>query len=80
MKKLTHPEQSPRLLMSRGNSRVLSAPRRAVFAAFGLDDYEDATVPRIYDRSRIRREAVVDDDYPDNVVRFTTMPGSRRKA
>lgn len=80
MKKLAHAESTPRLLMSRGNSRILSAPRRAVFAAFGLDDYEDATVPRIYDRSRIRREATVSDDYPDNVVRMTTMPAPRRKA
>ena len=80
MKKLGHPEPAPRLLMSRGNSRILSAPQRAVFAAFGLDDYEDATVPRIYDRTRIRRDEFANDDYPDNVVRFTTMPGSRRKA
>jgi hypothetical protein len=80
MKKLVHPEPTPRLLMSRGHSRILSAPRRAVFAAFGLDDYQDASVPRIYERSRIRREAVVDGDYPDNVVRFTTLSTPRRKA
>lgn len=80
MKKLVNPEPTPRLLMSRGNSRIMSAPRRAVFAAFGLDDYEDASVLRIHDRSRIRREAVVADDYPDNVVRFTTLSTPRRKA
>lgn len=66
--------------MSRGNSRILSAPHRAVFSAFGLDDYEDATVRRIQERRTIREAAVVVDDYPDNVVRFTTVPASRRKA
>ncbi|MEZ4521557.1 MAG: hypothetical protein R3A46_07930 [Thermomicrobiales bacterium] len=76
MKKLGHSEQSPRLLRSRGNSRVLSAPSRAVFAAFGLNDYADASVPRIYDRPRSSMDPAPEADYPDNVIRFTTVRSS----
>ena len=80
MKKLVHPEFTSRRQMSRGANCKLSAARRAVFAAFGLDDYEGATLLRIRDRSPIRPGAVVEVDFPDNIVWITTLPAPRQKA
>lgn len=58
----------------------MSAPRRAFFAAFGLDEYEDATVRRIHEYSTSRPTSGAEDELPDNIIRFTTFQTSRRKA
>jgi hypothetical protein len=79
MKKLGSPHPGERLLRSRGNSRSLNAAEQAIFAAFDAGDYENASVPRIYDYTP-RRSVAVADELPDNVIRFTMLRSSRRKA
>lgn len=79
MKKLGHAQSSERLIFSRRGG-VLSAPSRAIFAAFGVDEYEDASVRRIDEYSTSRPAPVEPAELPDNVIRFTTFQSSRRKA
>ena len=79
MKKLGHAQPAERLLFSR-HSGAISAPRRAIFAAFGLDEYEDASVLRISEYSGRLPAPSSPDELPDNIIRFTTLQGSRRKA
>jgi hypothetical protein len=79
MKKLGHAQSSERLIFSRRGG-ALSAPRRAIFAAFALDEYEDASVRRLGEYSTRRPALAEPQELPDNIIRFTTFQTSRRKA
>jgi hypothetical protein len=79
MKKLGHAQPSERLIFSR-RSTLSSAPRRAIFAAFALDEYEDASVRRLGEYSTRRPVRAETEEIPDNIIRFTTFQTSRRKA
>lgn len=78
MKKLTSIYSEHRLLRSRGTCRGVSPGGAQGFTAFAPTDYADASVARMYDRSR--RARAVADDLPDNVVRFAASRSSLRQA
>lgn len=67
------------MLRSRGASRGLTLAVPVGFAPFSADDYEDASLRRIYDYTPKRSIAAVE-DYPENVTRFAAYGSSRRKA
>lgn len=79
MKQLGHAQPSDRLIFSRRGG-ALSAPRCASFAAFGLDEYEDASVRRINEYATRRPVSDEPEAFPEDITRFTTFRSSRRKA